>query len=92
MLLWDLEIRASGDEGGDWSRIWAASDVAAWLELASRGRVVRQPNRYLGSSEAQIVIPDDGIEDPLTYKQALNDVDYKKWLATQFQMKDLENA
>ncbi|KAA0041922.1 gag/pol protein [Cucumis melo var. makuwa] len=46
------------------------------------GRVVRQPNRYLGLSEAQIVIPNDGIEDPLTYKRAINDVDYKKWLAT----------
>ncbi|KAA0063707.1 gag/pol protein [Cucumis melo var. makuwa] len=29
---------------------------------------------YLGLSEAQIVRPDDGIEDPLTYKQAMNDV------------------
>ena len=32
------------------------------------GRVVRQPNRYLGLSEVQIIIPDEGIEDPLTYK------------------------
>ncbi|KAA0047422.1 gag/pol protein [Cucumis melo var. makuwa] len=39
------------------------------------GRVVRQPDRYLGLSEAQIIIPDDGIEDPLTYKKAMNDVD-----------------
>ncbi|KAA0061994.1 gag/pol protein [Cucumis melo var. makuwa] len=39
------------------------------------GRVVRQPDCYLGLSEAQIVIPDNGIEDPLTYKQVMNDVD-----------------
>ena len=49
-------------------------------EPRGSGRVVRQPNRYLGSSEAQIVIPDDGIEDPLTYKQALNDVDCDQWV------------
>ncbi|KAA0046766.1 gag/pol protein [Cucumis melo var. makuwa] len=44
------------------------------------GRVVQQPDRYLGLSEAQINIPDDGIEDPLTYKQAINDVDYDQWI------------
>ncbi|KAA0051954.1 gag/pol protein [Cucumis melo var. makuwa] len=46
------------------------------------GRVVRQPDRYLGLSEAQIIIPDDGIEDPLTYKQAMNDVDCDQWIKT----------
>ncbi|TYK05032.1 gag/pol protein [Cucumis melo var. makuwa] len=44
------------------------------------GRVVRQPDCYLGLSEAQIVIPDNGIEDPLTYKQAMNDVDCDQWV------------
>ncbi|KAA0058461.1 gag/pol protein [Cucumis melo var. makuwa] len=44
------------------------------------GRVVRQPDCYLGLSEAQIIIPDDGIEDPLTYKQAMNDVDCNQWI------------
>ncbi|KAA0032701.1 gag/pol protein [Cucumis melo var. makuwa] len=29
---------------------------------------------------AQIIIPDDGIEDPLTYKQAMNDVDCNQWI------------
>ncbi|TYK30724.1 gag/pol protein [Cucumis melo var. makuwa] len=43
-------------------------------------RVVRQPNRYLGLSEAKIIIPNDGIEDPLTYKQAMNDVDCDQWI------------
>ena len=43
-------------------------------------RVVRQPDRYLGLSEAQIIIPDDGIEDPLTYKQTMNDVDCDQWI------------
>ncbi|KAA0035987.1 gag/pol protein [Cucumis melo var. makuwa] len=44
------------------------------------GRVVRQPDRYLGLSEAQIVIPDNGIKDPLTYKQTMNDVDCDQWV------------
>ncbi|KAL0534679.1 hypothetical protein IC582_028970 [Cucumis melo] len=39
------------------------------------GRIVSQPNRYLGLTETQVVIPDDGVEDPLFYKQAMNDVD-----------------
>jgi len=39
------------------------------------GRVVQQPDRYLGLSETQVVIPDDGIEETSTYKQAMNDVD-----------------
>ncbi|KAA0051985.1 zinc finger BED domain-containing protein RICESLEEPER 2-like [Cucumis melo var. makuwa] len=43
-------------------------------------KVVRQPDRYLGLSEAQIIIPDDGIDDPLTYKQAMNDVDSDQWI------------
>ncbi|KAA0042463.1 gag/pol protein [Cucumis melo var. makuwa] len=29
---------------------------------------------------AQIIIPDDRIEDSLTYKQAMNDVDYDQWI------------
>ncbi|KAA0032042.1 gag/pol protein [Cucumis melo var. makuwa] len=44
------------------------------------GRVVRQPDRYLGLSEAQIIIPDDRIEDPLTFKQEMNDVDSDQWI------------
>ncbi|KAA0050040.1 gag/pol protein [Cucumis melo var. makuwa] len=33
-----------------------------------------------GLSEAQIIIPDDGIDDPLTYKHAMNDVDCDQWI------------
>ena len=44
------------------------------------GRVVHQPDRYLGLIETQVVIPDDGIEDPLTYKQAMNDVNRDQWI------------
>ncbi|KAA0061307.1 gag/pol protein [Cucumis melo var. makuwa] len=44
------------------------------------GRVVRQPDRYLGLSEAQTIIPEDGIEDLLTYKQAIHNVDYDQWI------------
>ncbi|KAA0040688.1 gag/pol protein [Cucumis melo var. makuwa] len=49
-------------------------------EPRGSGRVVRQPDRYLGLSEAEIIIPDDDIEDPLTYKQAMNDVDCDQWI------------
>ncbi|TYK25935.1 gag/pol protein [Cucumis melo var. makuwa] len=50
------------------------------LEPPSSGRVVSQPNRYLGLTETQVVIPDDGVEDPLSYKQAMNDVDKDQWV------------
>ncbi|KAA0064277.1 gag/pol protein [Cucumis melo var. makuwa] len=43
------------------------------------GRVVSQPNRYL-VTETQAVIPDDGVEDPLSYKQTMNDVDKNQWV------------
>ncbi|KAA0055183.1 gag/pol protein [Cucumis melo var. makuwa] len=49
-------------------------------ELRRSRRVVRQPDRYLGLSEAQIIIPDNGIEDPLTFKEAMNDVDSEQWI------------
>ncbi|TYK26848.1 gag/pol protein [Cucumis melo var. makuwa] len=44
------------------------------------GRTVSQPNCYLGLTETQVVIPDDGAEDPLSYKQATNDVDKDQWV------------
>ncbi|KAA0042864.1 gag/pol protein [Cucumis melo var. makuwa] len=46
------------------------------------GRIVSQPNRYLGLTETQVVIPDDCVEDPLSYKQAMNDVDKDQWVKT----------
>ncbi|KAA0059681.1 gag/pol protein [Cucumis melo var. makuwa] len=44
-------------------------------EARRSGRVVHQLDRYLGLNETQVVIPDDGVEDPLSYKQAMDDVD-----------------
>ncbi|KAA0046797.1 gag/pol protein [Cucumis melo var. makuwa] len=44
------------------------------------GRVVSQPNHYLGLTETQVVIPDDGVEEALFYKQAMNDVDKDQWV------------
>ncbi|KAA0056400.1 gag/pol protein [Cucumis melo var. makuwa] len=44
------------------------------------GRVVHQPDRYLGVNETQVVIPNDGIEDLLTHIQAMNDVDLDQWI------------
>ncbi|KAA0063824.1 hypothetical protein E6C27_scaffold827G00430 [Cucumis melo var. makuwa] len=50
------------------------------LEPHSSGGVVSQPNNYLGLTKTQVVIPDDGVEDPLSYKQAMNDVDIDQWV------------
>ncbi|TYK21783.1 gag/pol protein [Cucumis melo var. makuwa] len=49
-------------------------------EPCRSGRIVRQLDCYLGLSEALIIIPDDGIEDPLTYTQAMNDMDCDQWI------------
>ncbi|KAA0040410.1 gag/pol protein [Cucumis melo var. makuwa] len=54
------------------------------------GRVVSQPIRYLGLTETQVVIPDDGVENPLSYKQAMNDVDKDQWVkAMDLEMKSM---
>ncbi|KAA0032337.1 gag/pol protein [Cucumis melo var. makuwa] len=51
------------------------------------GRVVSQPNRYLGLTETYVVIPVDGVEDSLSNKQAMNDVDKDQWIkATDLEM------
>ena len=44
------------------------------------GRVVRQPDRYLGIGELQVVASSDGIDDPLTYSSAMDDSDKEEWL------------
>ena len=43
-------------------------------------RVVRQPDRYLGIGEAQVVASSDGIDDPLTYSSEMGDSDKEEWL------------
>ena len=44
------------------------------------GRIVHQPNHYLGLTETKVVIPYNGIEDTQTYKQAINDTDRDQWI------------
>ena len=44
------------------------------------GRVVHQPDHYSCLTETQVVIPYNGIKDPLTYKQSMNDVDRDQWI------------
>ncbi|KAA0041630.1 gag/pol protein [Cucumis melo var. makuwa] len=39
------------------------------------GRIVHQPDLYLGLTETQVIISDYGVKGPLTYKQAVNDVE-----------------
>ncbi|KAI9181361.1 hypothetical protein LWI28_014239 [Acer negundo] len=41
-------------------------------------RVVRQPNCYLGIGEAQGVISDDSVDDPLSFKHAMEDSNKKE--------------
>ena len=43
-------------------------------------RIVHHPDCYLGLTETQIGIPHDGVEDQLTYKQAMNDVNRDQWI------------
>ena len=43
-------------------------------------------NRYLDLTETQVVIPDDGVEDPLSNKRAMNDIENDQW----FKAMDLE--
>ena len=33
-----------------------------------------QPDRYLDLVETQVIIPDDDVEDPFTYKLVLSDI------------------
>ena len=44
------------------------------------GSVITQPHRYLGLAETQVIIPDDDVEDPLTYKQVINEEDRDQWI------------
>ena len=43
-------------------------------------RVVRQPDLYLGISEAQGVISDNNVDNPLSFKHAMEDSDKEEWL------------
>ena len=65
----------------DKTKIYGQTHPSQELREPRRSRrVVHQPNRYLCLSESHVVKPDNGIEDPLTYKQAMNDVDRDKWI------------
>ena len=44
------------------------------------GRVSKQPIRYIGVGEANVVVTDTSDDDPLSYKHAMDDPDKDKWL------------
>ena len=44
------------------------------------GRVINPPAHYLGLTETQDIIPDNEVEDPLTYNQAMNNVNKDEWI------------
>ena len=57
------------------------SHLSQSLRMPRRsGKIVSQHNCYLNLTETQIVILDDGVEDLLSYKQAMNDVDKDQWV------------
>ncbi|KAA0043586.1 gag/pol protein [Cucumis melo var. makuwa] len=74
------------DEVGPSSRVdetttTGQSHPSQSLRMTRRSvRIVSQPNRYLGLTETQVVIPDNGVQDPLSFKQAMNDVDKDQWV------------
>ncbi|WRX12109.1 Integrase [Theobroma cacao] len=47
--------------------------------LRCSGRVVRQPERYMGLGENMIALSNKHEYDPITYKEAINDVDAEEW-------------
>ena len=44
------------------------------------GRVPKQPIRYTGAGEVNVVVTDTSDDDPLSYKHAMDDPDKDKWL------------
>ena len=48
------------------------------LSLHRSGKEIRLPIRF--RDEANLIVADDGIQDPLTYKSAMEDTDKDKWL------------
>ena len=50
------------------------------VELRRNGRMTRKPSRYLLLGKSYQVITIDSEEDPVNYKEALEDVDAQEWL------------
>ena len=50
------------------------------VELRRSGRTTRKPSRYLLLGESYQAITIDSKEDPVNYKEALEDVDAQEWL------------
>ena len=50
------------------------------VELRRSGRTTRKPSRYLLLGESYQAITIDSEEDPVNYKEALEDVDAQEWL------------
>ena len=50
------------------------------VELRRSGRTTRKPSRYLLLGESYQAITIDSEEDPVNYKEALEDVDTQEWL------------
>ena len=44
------------------------------------GKIITQSDHYFVLAETEVIIPDDDVENPLTYKQAMNDEDRDQWI------------
>ena len=49
------------------------------ISLHRSGKVVRQPDCYMGIEDALVAISDDNKDNPLTLSDAMKDVDSKVW-------------
>ncbi|MBW4960114.1 hypothetical protein, partial [Klebsiella pneumoniae] len=49
------------------------------ISLRRSGRVVKQPDHYMGIGNALVAISDDHKDNPLTISDAMKDVDSKAW-------------
>ncbi|KAA0051731.1 gag/pol protein [Cucumis melo var. makuwa] len=70
-------IDEANRENSSWKRF---SESQITLKVGTGEMVLVEAVGDLKLSESHIVIPDDGIEDPLTYKQVINDVDCDQWI------------
>ncbi|TYK31055.1 gag/pol protein [Cucumis melo var. makuwa] len=61
-------------------QIQVQKSVVHWLHAIFRSKVAGSPEG--GVTKTQVVIPDDSVEDSLSYKQAMNDVDKDQWVKT----------
>ena len=74
------EIRPSPSTTGERQHRETAGPSQNILAPRRSGRVVRQPIRYEHEGEIGFLVSDTNQDDPLTFKDAMDDSDKEKWL------------